>query len=172
MRDNIDIFSHNGKASDFRSPSSGFEPQMRSKVLDRLNRLMPNNPNVSWYKAENNFFGHDDVYKKNSGDAVTGPTLPGDRQKQDYLKNFEEYNRGFVDSYSEKRGAELVSTSRQGGEMERNLSSGSGIFKSNSGSVHSLREHDFRSPWIPKKYSGRNMFVSHIDSALFPDKLW
>ncbi len=110
MRDNIDIFSHNGKASDFRSPSSGFEPQMRSKVLDRLNRLMPNNPNVSWYKAENNFFGHDDVYKKNSGDAVTGPTLPGDRQKQDYLKNFEEYNRGFVDSYSEKRGAELVST--------------------------------------------------------------
>ncbi len=102
-------------------------------------------------------------------------TLPGDKQKEEYLKNFEEYNRGFVDSYSEKRGAELVSTSRQSGDFRADrdtMSSNSGIFKSNSGSVSSFREHDFRSPWIPKKYSGRNMFVSHIDSALFPDKLW
>jgi len=67
IKDNLDIFSLNGKAHDFRSESStSFEPQIRSKVLDRLNRLMPNNPNVSWYKAENNFFGHDDVYKKNT----------------------------------------------------------------------------------------------------------
>ena len=93
-----------------------------------------------------------------------------DHHKDDYMKAFEELNRGFVDAYTEKRGSELVSMSRQG---ESDFTSASNLFKSNSGSVHSMpnvREHDFRSPWMPKKFPGRNMFVSHIDSTLFPDK--
>lgn len=176
IKDNIDIFSRNGKPQDFNSGSARFnsDSQLRSKVLDRLSRMMPNNENISWYKAENNFFGHNDVYNKN--DSSTENLNPNfktiDNHKNDYLKKFEEYNRGFVDTYSEKRGSELVSVSRTDSEFQNNTDSdNANIFKSNSGSISSFRAHDFRSPWIPKKYSGRNMFVSHIDSALFPDKI-
>lgn len=169
-KDNIDIFNINGKPNEFHSHSSNFEPQMRSKVLDRLSRMMPNNnENVSWYKAETNFFGHNDIHNTNEPHKKKAHTTM-DHHKDDYLKTFEEYNRGFVDSYTDKRGSELVSLSKNGEDFSRQLASASDLFKSNSGSVHSHREHDFRSPWIPKKYSGRNMFVSHIDSALFPDK--
>lgn len=141
--------------------------------MDRLNRLMPNNPNVSWYKAENSYFGHDDIHKTNTPNADAKRNyITMDDHKGDYLKTFEEYNRGFVDSYTERKGAELVSLSRTESEFERGMCNSVNKFNSNSGSVQSLREHDFRSPWIPKKYSGRNMFVSHIDSTLFPDKQW
>jgi len=33
-----------------------------------------------------------------------------------------------------------------------------------------IRSHDFRPVWIPKKYPGRNMFYSHLDSSIFPGK--
>ena len=33
-----------------------------------------------------------------------------------------------------------------------------------------VRSHDCRSVWIPKKYPGRNMFYSHLDSSIFPGK--
>lgn len=161
-KDNIDIFTPSGKPNEFNSQSSNFEPQLRSKVLERLSRMMPNNEKISWYKADNNYIGHDDPRNK----AVT--TL--DQYKGDYLKTFDEYNKGFVDSYTEKRGAELVSLSKDESEFSRQLQSSSANFFGKSASMQSFREHDFRSPWIPKKYSGRNMFISHIDSTLFPDK--
>ena len=33
-----------------------------------------------------------------------------------------------------------------------------------------VRSYDFRPVWIPKKYPGRNMFYSHLDSSIFPGK--
>lgn len=171
MQDNLDIFNTSKQATKrFDSGSSqNFEPQMmRSKVLDRLSRMMPNNERISWYKAENGFMGQEgsDLSK---GYNVNKSFSTMDHHKDEYHKTFEELNRGFVDSYTEKRGTELVSMSK----AESDFNSASNLFKSNSGSVRSMpnvREHDFRSPWMPKKYPGRNMFVSHIDSTLFPDK--
>ena len=126
---------------------------------------MPNNNPVSWYKAEHNFFGDGDLSRSDEFQNKQHDVL--DNYKNDYLRNFDELNKGFVDSYSAKKGGELVSTSSQDHDF-RNYSSGSmNTFKSGSGSI---REHDFRSPWIPKKFNGRNMFISHIDSTIFPDK--
>lgn len=142
--------------------------------MDRLSRMLPNNENFGWPKAENSFFGHNDIYNKNDSSTenlnMNFKTI--DNHKTDYLKKFDEYNKGFVDSYSEKKGSELLSVSRTDSEFQNNTDSDyANRFRSQSGALNSFRPHDFRSPWIPKKYSGRNMFVSHIDSALFPDKI-
>lgn len=176
--DSLDVFSHNGVKSvnEFYSPSSGFEPQIRSRVLDRLSRMMPNNPKISLESSkENNFFGHDDPHKISEHKNKSYTTM--DHHKSDYLKTFAESNKGFVDAYTERKGGDLVSISRNGTDFptinrQFQSSSSANLFNSNSGnSINTQkREHDFRSPWIPKKYDGRNMFVSHIDSTLFPDK--
>lgn len=147
---------------------------------------MPNNENgVSWYQSEFNFLGSDDPK------SATKPTRSSynslDHYKKEYLRNFEELNKGLVDSYSMSKGSPpLVSTREDANphskaihmsqELFRAPLSDSSILNSSSSMMNEsskypkTRPHDFRPVWIPKKYDGRNMFVSHIESALFPDK--
>jgi hypothetical protein len=58
MHDNLDIFNPSKRAERFDSSSQSFEPQMmRSKVLDRLSRMMPNNERIGWHRSESGSLG-------------------------------------------------------------------------------------------------------------------
>jgi hypothetical protein len=126
--------------------------------------MMPHNSTLSWYQAEHNLFGDEKHVKGEEPSAKSLNVF--DSYKNEYLRSFNEFNRGFSDSYSEKKGGELVSMSREFNDYKDNSTENLNGLKSAS----MIREHDFRSPWIPKKYAGRNMFASHIDSTIFPDK--
>ena len=142
-----------------------------SKALNRLNNMMPSNePNngASWYQNDFNFVGSEDL----AMDIKPKGYNSLDHYRSEYLRNFDELNKGFVDSYSKTKGSPpIVSSASRENAHSRALHVSQEIL--NPGSVHQMpktRAHDFRPVWVPKKYDGRNMFVSHIDSALFPDK--
>lgn len=82
----------------------------------------------------------------------------------EYLKLFDDVNRGFVDSYTTSKGGVLLKKETKDSDFETK-------FDSQSQSKIVTHDADFRSVWIPKKFEGRNMFASHIDRAIFPEKI-
>lgn len=140
--------------------------------------MMPSiNDGASWYQSDFNFLGSDDPMPKK---GVRSSFNSLDHYKKEYLRNFEELNKGLVDTYSMSKGSPPLVSTRENNPHSKALQFSHDFFKaplsdssnySNSNEKYpKIREHDFRPVWVPKKYDGRNMFVSHIDSALFPDK--
>ena len=122
--------------------------------------MIPNNDSVSWYHPD-----QDVENGKPSSSSVKS-------FKNEYNKVFDEINGGFVDAYSLSKGGALLKTNRidhfhSNDDLSPFHSQTENNFQNPS---FTMREHDLRSVWIPKKYAGRNMFVSHIDSTLFPEK--
>ncbi len=148
--------------------------------------MLPYSDKVSWYQSDYSFYGSDE--NLNGNQTTRNSTEENhkhisknlDHYKNEYLRNFDEMNKGFVDNYSISKGGVLLSISNQNKlddpyATKSNNSfgtnfSGDSYNKFNSQSAK-IREHDFRSVWKPKKFDGRNMFASHIDSAIFPDKI-
>jgi hypothetical protein len=132
--------------------------------------MMPSNePNngASWYQNDFNFVGSEDLAMDRKPKGYNAL----DHYRSEYLRNFDEHNRGFVDSYSKSKGSPpLVSSASRENAHAKALQVSQEILRSASIKLPQTRPHDFRPVWVPKKYDGRNMFVSHIDSALFPDK--
>ena len=120
--------------------------------------------------------------------------------KMDYLRKFDESNSGFEDSYSMSKGGVLLQISKNNNinttTNNNQLNKSSMDIRDNKSSQSQspavfynkflpeaqanqydpfnktpVRNHDLRSVWIPKKFEGRNMFASHIDSTIFPDKI-
>jgi hypothetical protein len=122
--------------------------------------------------------------------------------KNDYIRKFDEMNKGLADSYTLTKGGALLQINKHKSQsimdlnhqpsqssyiqhrtpnypqLQQNLNE-SYQYSANLNPSYSYnynsdqfkaREHDFRSVWIPKKFEGRNMFASHIDSMIFPDK--
>jgi hypothetical protein len=82
-------------------------------------------------------------------------------------------NNGLADSYSLSKGGVLLQLrNSNNNNSSDNIMTNYDNKASNSRGNNTLASHnpDFRSVWIPKKYEGRNMFASHIDSAIFPNK--
>lgn len=172
--------------------------------------MLPENSNVSWYQSDYNYYGNEPP--SSGAEAVEASSIRKPynalkHYKSDYLRNFEELNKGLVDSYSISKGGALLqirnnneksSASQQNvsfvDENDQNLmytkylprkdqlnrsydniqesqvwTSSDYKFDNQNGS--NIRPHDFRPVWIPKKFVGRNMFASHIDSTIFPDKV-
>lgn len=82
------------------------------------------------------------------------------------MKNFEEMNNGLVDNYSLTKGGTILQLKNG----LKNTNRSNVHFSSQTNLPFLPRNHDLRSVWIPKKFEGRNMFASHIDSMIFPDK--
>ena len=80
----------------------------------------------------------------------------------EYLKLFDDVNRGFSDSYTNSKGGVLLKKDPKFDQKSE--------ISSPSQSKFVTHDTDFRSVWIPKKFEGRNMFASHIDRAMFPEK--
>jgi hypothetical protein len=109
--------------------------------------------------------------KKDSSSLSGLPLKPSDKNnltsssingfQTEYLKLFDDVNRGFVDSYTTSKGGVLL---KKNSDFETK-------FESPSESKIVTHDADFRSVWIPKKFEGRNMFASHIDRAMFPEKI-
>lgn len=119
---------------------------------------------LSWYKAEHNFYGSDQNLDKKVESSNDEPIKkPKSSFKNSYLKNFEELNKGFVDSYTLSKGGALL-------QVRNEMQSAKELSANNNKQENVPRNHDLRSVWIPKKFEGRNMFVSHIDSTIFPEK--
>jgi hypothetical protein len=119
--------------------------------------------------------------------------------KSDYLRNFDESNSGFEDSYSMSKGGVLLQISKNNNINNNNNNNNQSLHSSNSQDFNNkssqpnsaisynkylpesqkipydpynktpVRNHDLRSVWIPKKFEGRNMFASHIGSTIFPE---
>ena len=71
--------------------------------MNRLNNMMPTNETnngASWYQADFNNIGSEDLTLE------TKPTGYNalDHYRSEYLRNFDELNKGFVDSYSKSKG--------------------------------------------------------------------
>lgn len=129
--------------------------------------MMPSNDGVSWYQADFNFLGTDNDTKSSYNSL--------NHYKSEYLRNFDELNKGLVDNYSKLKGSPpLISSLNRENAHSRAIHMSQENLKTDEYSkypnIPKTRPHDFRPVWVPKKYDGRNMFVSHIDSALFPDK--
>lgn len=113
--------------------------------------------------------------KKDSSTLSGLPLKPSDKNnltsssingfQTEYLKLFDDVNRGFVDSYTTSKGGVLLN------KKETKDSDFDTKFESQSQSKILTHDADFRSVWIPKKFEGRNMFASHIDRAMFPEKI-
>jgi hypothetical protein len=127
---------------------------------------------LTWYKAEYNNFGNDlcsssEVFNFKSSNQPEGLI----KRRDAYFNRFDEMNNGLADNYSISKGGTLVKSSQNLSTAKKNddLSN----LKENSYLTESkiqFREHDLRSIWIPKKFNGRNVFLSHIESTLFPEK--
>lgn len=79
--------------------------------------------------------------------------------KSDYIRQFDDINRGLADSYSAAKGGVLL-------KMNAPYSNPRVEGRDRPEVTH---YHDFRSVWVPKKFEGRNMFASHIKGAIFPE---
>ena len=135
--------------------------------------MIPSNEGVSWYQSDFNFLGTDDSQPAKPNRSFNSL----DHYKKEYLRNFEELNKGLVDNYSMSKGSPLLvsNTSRENNPHSKAIHMSQEILNAHQTDISNnqftkIRQHDFRPVWVPKKYDGRNMFVSHIDSALFPDK--
>lgn len=119
----------------------------------------------SWYKDDYKYYGNQTI-NKSYDENLNMAENPINPYKTDYVKNFEEMNSGLVDNYSLTKGGTLLQLKNG----SRNTNRSKIHFSSQSNLPTVPRNHDLRSVWIPKKFEGRNMFVSHIDSMIFPDK--
>lgn len=155
---------------DGNNGAQNYKSSLKSKNLNRLNNMVPEKT-LSWYKGDHGFYG-------NSSELNSGSQLPANSSnnsstsfKNDYIKKFEEFNSGLVDSYSITKGG--VYLSGKDGKHEGYNSQRLPLSAQNMPSEQKLqtpRDYDLRSAWIPKKFEGRNMFASHIESTIFPDK--
>lgn len=120
-----------------------------SKTLNRLISLMPEGSSA-------NFVVEPEDKAKLGANALN-------EYKSEYIKQFNDANRGLVDTYSMSKGGVLL-------KIDEQQKSDTSRFDSQSELKLVGHDQDFRSVWIPKKFEGRNMFASHIGSAIFPEK--
>lgn len=134
---------------------------------------------------------HSADWSVESDEKIRKPYNSLNRYKADYIRQFDEINRGLADSYTNSKGGVLLklaaansNSSKSSKVAETNQKAASNLvyskylppetnafeFDSSSESKLLVHDQDFRSIWVPKKFEGRNMFASHIDSAIFPDK--
>jgi hypothetical protein len=126
----------------------------------------------SWYKGDYGFYGNNEknaIISPRVTIAHREPYTTLNQYKTDHIKRFDELNSGLADSYSLTKGGALLSMRNKQNESSDMETSEFSAPKLVSQSAVS-RSHDLRSVWIPKKFEGRNMFASHIDSTIFPDK--
>ncbi|CAF0731929.1 unnamed protein product [Brachionus calyciflorus] len=119
----------------------------------------------SSYKDDFNYYGNENVGRSiDDLHKIKGPYNSLNTYNKGYIRNFEEMNSGLVDNYSMTKGGALL-------QLRDGLQNSSQVnFSSQSKLPMGSRNHDLRSVWIPKKFEGRNMFASHIDSMIFPEK--
>lgn len=82
----------------------------KSKALNRLSSMLPDG-SASWYKADFSYYGSDDQNLNKSmdlEDRVKKPFNSLNNYKNDYIRNFDEMNKGLVDSYSISKGGALL----------------------------------------------------------------
>lgn len=150
----------------------GAEPHLTERVKAKGGAFGPNNQELTY------------AYKSNVPITIEPPkspptvprTVQGNRIKTSYgLKN--SLNLDFSAAISEKhpRGP----SANEQTVNRANTSSNAELFGkklphndlfSTINERPNITSYDLRSVWIPKKYPGRNMFFSHLDSSMFPGK--
>lgn len=159
--------------------------QLRSKLLNRLTHMLPENTTASWLNESNKNL------PLNGYEPTKSRYNSLNHYKRDYLSKFDELNGGFEDSYSMSKGGALLQITKNNSvplnatttiDEPKNLPSQNlpsfsynqflPEAPSNSKAAALVRNHDLRSAWIPKKFEGRNMFTSHIGSTLFPESYY
>ena len=121
--------------------------------------MMPEN-NLSWYKGDYGYYGNNEKF--DSPRSVREPYNSLSHYKKDHIKRFDELNNGLADSYSLTKGGALLSIRNQ----QDNGSINYDINNQNDSKFH-IRPHDLRSVWIPKKFEGRNMYLTIYNYRLF-----
>ena len=82
---------------------------VRSKTLNRLKNLIPENSSVSWYQSDFHFYGNNNQSNEMNGlDKVKKSYNSLDHYKSDYIKRFDEFNNGLIDTYSVTKGGALL----------------------------------------------------------------